>query len=97
VSWSQSRHIKARQGKVSLWSIKNPLETFPMSYYATEEVDRAVGLYFRRAEREGGRVDQPNRNLCDRIGNTIYIRNVNGVLARCRVTTGGRLKMVATG
>ena len=65
-----------------------------MSYYENELVDKAVGLYFRHARRYGLRVDQPNRNMCRQDGNTVYLENIRGVLARYRVRAEGRLRQL---
>jgi hypothetical protein len=64
-----------------------------VSYYADDEVDKAVALYFRHAERNGLTVMQPNRYDCERIGKTVYIRTGDRVLARYRVCPDGYLRM----
>jgi hypothetical protein len=67
-----------------------------MSYYDCDETDRAVAAYFRRGERHGWSLDQPNRS---RSGidenNVVTLRNGGGVLARYKVADSGRLRRLA--
>ncbi len=62
-----------------------------MSYYDNDNIDRAVKLYFRQ-RRGFARIDQPNRYLCEQVGDAISIQNINGELARFKVLPSGRLR-----
>lgn len=64
-----------------------------MPYSETDEIDRAVKLYFRQV-REDGRVlmQQSNRDLTTQVGDVISIRSVRGELARYKVGPSGRLR-----
>jgi hypothetical protein len=69
-----------------------------MPYYDCEETDRAVALYFSRARRIDGpdaAPAQPGRYDSGRDGDTITLRNVNGVLARFRIKPDGRLRFLS--
>jgi len=63
-----------------------------MSYYDTDQTDRAVELFSRWSERTGRIWQQPNRYETERIDDVIHIRNCNGDLARYRVLPDGHLR-----
>jgi hypothetical protein len=72
-----------------------------MSWYDCDETDRAVEAYFRRAEREGLSVAQPNRydSEFDPVAGLVTLRGGSRgeVLARYRVKPDGGLRRLTSG
>ena len=63
-----------------------------MSHFDTDETDRAARAYFRRGDRNGETLMQPNRYDSGFDGDVVTLANCNGVLARYRVQPDGRLR-----
>jgi hypothetical protein len=68
-----------------------------MSYYGDPRIDAAVDRYFRLAKRDG--IDEPpmpNHHEREVIGDIVYIRNVNGLLARFSVGSNNSVRRLVT-
>jgi hypothetical protein len=63
-----------------------------MPFYQNANVDHAVKLYFRQMRGTAAIPSQPNRDLCEQVGDVISIRNGRGELARYKVLPSGRLR-----
>lgn len=86
----------ARHGKGQSYLVPNASQTegMPMPYFDCDETDRAADLYFKWVARAGLVANQPNRQLSERVGDKVYLRNIQGDLARFRVLPDGRMRRI---
>jgi hypothetical protein len=67
-----------------------------VGWYASKEVDAAVKLYCRGAERNGLTVDQPSRVDSEFDGEKVVLRGAGRELARYRVGSTGQMRRMKT-
>jgi hypothetical protein len=77
----------ARHGSVS-----PPWEEPTLSRFDDEATEKAAAHNRRWCERNGFIPDQPCSASSGRVGDTVHLRNVNGLIARYRVGPNGRVK-----
>lgn len=63
-----------------------------MNGYDCQETERAAVLHAKWCRRNGFMEDQPSATLSGFEGDTVTLANVNGTMARYRLTPSGRLR-----
>lgn len=65
-----------------------------MSRYDDDAIDRAARAHARHLSRNGFIPMEPSGYDSERVGDVVYLRNCNGVMARYKVMPGGSVRRI---